>query len=122
MFLTGSIWRRWDLHVHTPETILNNQFGNWEEYLEAIEAHPDVKVIGVTDYMSITNYSKLKAYKARGRIANIDLLIPNIEFRIAPPTDDGQSNCRQHSSTGLARRSRTRAGDTECTCSIGLGI
>lgn len=87
MFLAGSEWRRWDLHVHTPETILNNGFGDWEEYLAAIQAHPDVKVMGVTDYMSITNYSKLKAYKEQGRIPNIELLIPNIEFRIAPPSD-----------------------------------
>ena len=83
----GSEWRRWDLHVHTPGTILNNQFGSWEEYLAAIEAQPDVKVLGVTDYMSIANYSKLKQFKSDGRLANIDLLIPNIEFRIAPPTD-----------------------------------
>jgi hypothetical protein len=87
MFIGGSEWRRWDLHVHTPETILNNQYGDWEEYLQAVEAHPDVKVLGVTDYMSITNYSKLKSFKVEGRIGNIDLLIPNIEFRIAPPTD-----------------------------------
>ncbi len=87
MLLAGSEWRRWDLHVHTPETILNNGFGDWDEYLAAIEVHPDVKVMGVTDYMSITNYSKLKAYKEQGRIGNIELLIPNIEFRIAPPSD-----------------------------------
>jgi len=85
--LAGSQWRRWDLHVHTPNTILNNQFGDWEEYLKEIEAHPDVKVLGVTDYMSITNYSKLKALRNGARIRNVDLLIPNIEFRIAPPTD-----------------------------------
>ncbi len=24
----GSEWRIWDLHVHTPETAKNNQFGN----------------------------------------------------------------------------------------------
>jgi recombinational DNA repair ATPase RecF len=83
----GSQWRRWDLHAHTPETILNDQFGNWEEYLAAIEAHPDIVTIGVTDYMSISNYSKLKEHKAKGRITNIKLLIPNIEFRIAPPSD-----------------------------------
>jgi hypothetical protein len=83
----GSEWRRWDLHVHTPETILNNQYGGWKEYLAAVEANPDVKVIGVTDYMSIANYSRLKNYKAQGRIRNIDLLVPNIEFRVAPPTD-----------------------------------
>lgn len=83
----GSEWRRWDLHVHTPETVLNDQFGTWEEYLEAIEAHPDVKCLGVTDYMTITNYSKLKALKEQGRVTNIELLIPNIEFRISPPSD-----------------------------------
>jgi hypothetical protein len=83
----GSIWRRWDLHVHTPDTAINDEFGDWEEYLAAIEVTPDVKVIGVTDYMSIDNYSKLRNYKEQGRIANIQLLIPNIEFRIAPPSD-----------------------------------
>jgi hypothetical protein len=43
--------------------------------------------MGVTDYMSIENYSTLKAHKAAGRVGNIELLIPNIEFRIAPPSD-----------------------------------
>ncbi len=37
--------------------------------------------------MTITNYSKLKVFKQHGRVNNIDLLIPNIEFRIAPPSD-----------------------------------
>ncbi|MCA9466924.1 MAG: hypothetical protein KC643_15975 [Nitrospira sp.] len=86
-FKKGSEWRRWDLHVHTPETALNNQFGDWEEYLTAIEAHPDIKVLGVTDYMTITNYSKLKSYRDSGRTQNIQLLIPNLEFRVAPPSE-----------------------------------
>src|SRR5271156_6409953 len=80
MLLKGSEWRRWDLHVHTPGTALNDEFGDWNEYLSAIEAQTTVRVMGVTDYMSITNYSRLKAEKAVGRIPNIDLLIPNIEF------------------------------------------
>jgi hypothetical protein len=87
VLLRGSEWRRWDVHVHTPDTILANRYGDWEDYLAAVEANGDVKVMGVTDYMSITNYSKLKAFKEAGRIQNIDLLIPNIEFRVAPPTD-----------------------------------
>jgi hypothetical protein len=87
MYPTGSEWRRWDLHVHTPGTARNDQFGDWKEYLAAIEASREVKVIGATDYMTITNYSKLRADKRQGRIANIELLIPNIEFRIAPPSD-----------------------------------
>ena len=32
MLSRGSEWRRWDLHVHTPDTALNDQFGGWEEY------------------------------------------------------------------------------------------
>ena len=87
MLARGSEWRRWDLHVHTPETAMNDQFGSWDEYLQEIEDHPDVKVIGVTDYLTITNYSKLKRYKEDGRLGNIDLLIPNIEFRLAPPSN-----------------------------------
>src|SRR5664280_1811746 len=83
----GSEWRRWDLHVHTPDTVLNDQFDGWDSYLKAVEAHPHVKVMGVTDYMSIENYSTLKTHKAAGRVGNIELLIPNIEFRIAPPSD-----------------------------------
>ena len=88
MHSNGSEWRRWDLHIHTPETALNDQFGDWEEYLTAIESQTDVTVLGITDYFSITNYSKLKQYRDEGRISDIDLLIPNIEFRIAPPNDN----------------------------------
>ncbi|MCL5801442.1 MAG: hypothetical protein M1283_02800 [Gammaproteobacteria bacterium] len=87
MLERGSEWRRWDLHVHTPETALNDQFGSWDEYLAEINAQTQVRVIGVTDYFLFGNYSKLKAYRADGKLPEIDLLIPNIEFRIAPPTD-----------------------------------
>ena len=91
MLAIGSTWRRWDLHIHTPDTILNDQFGDWDEFLAAIEGQDAVRVLGVTDYFSITNYSKLKRYKEARRIAGIDLLIPNIEFRIAPPSDNARA-------------------------------
>ena len=33
----GSMWRKWDLHVHTPESILNNQFGSdWDVYFYSL--------------------------------------------------------------------------------------
>ena len=91
MLAVGSTWRRWDLHIHTPDTILNDQFDDWDEFLTAIEDQDDVKVLGVTDYFSITNYSKLKQIKEGGHIPSIDLLIPNIEFRIAPPNDKARA-------------------------------
>ncbi len=87
MYPRGSEWRRWDLHVHTPGTLLNNNFGEWDEYLAAIEAQQAVRVIGVTDYLCLSNYSTLKQHKIAGRLPNVELLIPNIEFRLAPPTD-----------------------------------
>ena len=91
MLEIGSTWRRWDLHIHTPDTILNDQFGDWDEFLTAVEEQDTVSVLGVTDYFSITNYSTLKQYKEAGRIPGIDLLIPNIEFRIAPPNDNARA-------------------------------
>ena len=91
MLAIGSTWRRWDLHIHTPDTILNDQFRDWDEFLAAIEGQAAVSALGVTDYFSITNYSKLKQYKEAGRIPGIDLLIPNIEFRISPPNDNARA-------------------------------
>jgi diketogulonate reductase-like aldo/keto reductase len=49
----GSEWRRWDLHIHTPESKLGSSFENltWDEYLDALEkAAKDsvISVIGVT--------------------------------------------------------------------------
>ena len=91
MLRIGSTWRRWDLHIHTPDTILNDQFRGWDEFLAVIEEQTEVLMIGITDYFSIANYSRLKKYKEAGRIPNIDLLVPNIEFRIAPPNDTARA-------------------------------
>jgi len=93
----GSEWRRWDLHVHTPESRLGSPFGGitWEQYVDAIEtaaAESKISVIGVTDYMTLDGYEKLLIEKtANGRLSSVDLLIPNIEFRMMPQTDDGKA-------------------------------
>lgn len=44
-FSTGSEWRRWDLHIHTPETKKNDQFTGstlaekWDKYYEDIKEY-----------------------------------------------------------------------------------
>ena len=49
-------------------------------------------MIGVTDYMSVDGYEKLfKEKMENGRLKSVDLLIPNIEFRMMPPTNDGKA-------------------------------
>ncbi len=85
----GSMWRKWDLHIHTPGTKLNDKFSSWEEFLSTIEKS-DLSVIGVTDYFSIDNYKKVIEFKEKGRLKNVDLILPNIEFRLSEENKEGE--------------------------------
>lgn len=96
----GSEWRKWDLHVHTPFSYLNNQFGdNFDEYFKNLfekALEKDITDISITDYFIIEGYKKLKNeylindQKLRDlnftneQIERIKAMIifPNIEFRI----------------------------------------
>ena len=96
-FARGSEWRKWDLHVHSPASILNNQFRSrdgedvWETYISKLE-ETDIAVLGVTDYFSIEGYQKVLEFKNEGRLANIDLVLPNIELRLNELADDKRIN------------------------------
>jgi ABC-type lipoprotein export system ATPase subunit len=91
IYARGSEWRRWDLHVHTPGTALEDKFSSWDEFLARLRYEKDVVVMGVTDYLSIKNYRHLLAEKGPHSLGSIVLLIPNIEFRIGPATDRGHA-------------------------------
>ena len=88
-FNRGSEWRKWDLHVHTPDSMTHNYKAGdskdvWEKYISDIESlSKDIKVIGVNDYMFIDGYKKILEYKSKGRMINIELFLPVIELRIA---------------------------------------
>ncbi|MCP4230937.1 MAG: hypothetical protein GY771_12440 [bacterium] len=84
----GSIWRKWDLHVHTPCSFEQEYGGDnektWDKYLEEIEAKAklyNIEAIGITDYYTIDGYRKIKEHQNKGFLRNI-LLLPNIEFRL----------------------------------------
>lgn len=89
----GSLWRRWDPHIHTPGTVLNDQYNGsdaWERFLTGIEtANPRLEAIGVTDYYSVDQYEKVLAYKASGRLTDVGLIFPNIEMRLGVGTGKG---------------------------------
>ncbi|MGB8478778.1 MAG: AAA family ATPase [Acidobacteriaceae bacterium] len=87
----GSSWRKWDLHVHTPETVLANEYGTWDEFLNALENETEICAIGVTDYLSIEGYKRLMKERQHRSFGSISLLVPNIEFRITPQTDRGHA-------------------------------
>ena len=83
----GSEWRKWDLHVHTPDSALNNQFTNWNDYISKLESIRDHAVLGITDYFSIEGYKKVLEYRNQGKLTNFDLILPNIEIRLLPVTN-----------------------------------
>jgi len=88
----GSLWHRWDLHVHSPASALENNFAGWDEYIDALEKGPeDVIAVAITDYCSIEGYKRVSEYKAKGRLKRFALVLPNIEFRIEPKTKAGSA-------------------------------
>ncbi|MDZ4283916.1 MAG: ABC transporter [Hydrogenophaga sp.] len=83
----GSTWKKWDLHVHTPSSVVHNYPGNedeaWEAFLADLEAlPPEFKAIGINDYIFIDGYARARKAKADGRLKNIELLLPVIELRL----------------------------------------
>jgi hypothetical protein len=81
----GSEWRKWDLHVHTPKSIIQDFGGDtleaWDAFIQKLALlPPEIKVIGVTDYLFCDGYEYLLTRK--DEISNIELIIPNIEFRL----------------------------------------
>lgn len=104
----GSEWRKWDFHVHTPYSVLNNQFGinasgdsdtGFDRYVQQLFSkaiEKDIWAIGITDYFSIDGYKRIHNNYlnnptkmaelfpddgARERIGQM-LVFPNIEFRL----------------------------------------
>ena len=81
----GSTWKKWDLHIHTPSTKLNNQYKdideNFNKFIDILEKS-DVKVFGITDYFNIESYNTfLEKFKSKYP-DSIKVFFPNIEFRL----------------------------------------
>ena len=87
MYERGSIWRKWDLHIHTPASLWNHYGGDneeiWEKFICDLERlPPEFKVIGINDYIFLDGYKKVLKAKQSGRLLNIDLILPVIELRL----------------------------------------
>jgi ABC-type lipoprotein export system ATPase subunit len=107
-FPLGSQWRRWDLHVHTPFSALNNGFGNdfdaYAKQLLSKAIEKEIAVVGVTDYFGIQGYSLLyqllrDPVRLRELVGAIQadkaqriLFLPNIELRTSVVVDGGRVN------------------------------
>ncbi|MBN3790101.1 TrlF family AAA-like ATPase [Burkholderia sp. Ac-20353] len=89
----GSEWHRWDPHIHTPGTVLNDQYRGedpWGAFLSKVEASdPAIRALGITDYFGIDPYEKVLEFKRQGRLPNVGLLFPNVELRLNIETNRG---------------------------------
>lgn len=97
-FARGSEWRRWDLHIHTPESF-QHDYNSWDNYLSELEKITDVSVLGITDYFTIDGYKKILDCRKKGKLNNFDLILPNIEFRLnifIPKKSSGEQQRRQN--------------------------
>lgn len=86
----GSLWHRWDPHIHTPGTALNDQYAGsnpWEAFLSAIESStPPIRALGITDYFGIESYEQVIDEKQQGRLLGVGLIFPNVELRLSIET------------------------------------
>jgi len=105
----GSVWRIWDLHIHTPVSYLDNQFGDdWDEYVQVLfqrAIEKNIYVIGLADYFTIDGYKKVMNDYVRNprkmrelfndqeiEFINNVLILPNIEFRLNRFVGSGSIN------------------------------
>ena len=89
----GAVWNRWEPHIHAPGTILSDQYTGadpWEDFLSRIEkSHPLIRALGITDYYNLALYEQVVHRKHDGRLADVDLIFPNVEMRFGIETAKG---------------------------------
>ncbi len=72
----GAIWRKWDFHIHTPYSILNNNYGfnpfemdesmlesAFDEFVTTLFTKAidnNIAAIGITDYFMLEGYKRIK--------------------------------------------------------------
>src|SRR5690242_18674570 len=94
----GSVWRKWDLHIHTPESFHWND-GKRFSGMNAIERESslehvanaiilsDVAVFGIMDYWTFDGYWALRNYLGQRGLAPDKTVFPGMELRIDAPVD-----------------------------------
>lgn len=71
----GSIWRKWDLHVHSPASY--NYKGTYDQFFGQIK-NSDCAVIGINDYCSVEGYKHFIT-----KVPNSEkFILPVVELRM----------------------------------------
>ncbi|MFZ0692955.1 MAG: AAA family ATPase, partial [Alphaproteobacteria bacterium] len=57
VWLKGSKWRKWDLHVHSPAS--HGFGGDWNQFIIQL-GNADCDVVGINDYFSVAGYHEVQ--------------------------------------------------------------
>lgn len=83
----GSYWSKWDLHIHSPYTNMNNRYNcAIDLYCDTIKSK-GLKVIGLTNYFIIHEKEYNEITKELGHEVYV---IPNVEFRTNDTNGNGE--------------------------------
>ena len=97
----GSIWRKWDLQIHAPESKHADQYKSkdgsdvWDQFIDYLK-NSDVSVFGITDYYSIDCYEKLLKKTQENEGLKDKVFFPNIEFRLDISTNKEDEEIHIH--------------------------
>ncbi len=93
----GSVWRKWDLHAHTPASyVWQGQKANMQDAGQANEAckliaermeATDVDAFAIMDYWTFEGFYALRGYINRNPSATKKRVFPGIELRLEAPTN-----------------------------------
>src|SRR4051794_27192316 len=82
----GAEWGKWDLHVHTPASLVHRYKGGadaWPRFLDELESlPPEFSVLGINDYWFLDGYRRILSERAAGRLSNITEVFPVVEMRL----------------------------------------
>lgn len=86
LYLRGSEWRKWDLHLHSPKTFLNNNFDGCSvnDFVKVV-VNSGIKVVGLTNYFHFDDEFE----NVRQQLTDKGIVVfPNLEFRTQPQNKD----------------------------------
>ncbi len=97
----GSIWRKWDLHLHTPASVLNWKGTALYRHMDSQQQRDsvtreiikfmeslDVAVFGIMDYWTFDGYFEIANLLSRdSSLSFTKTIFPGIELRIEAPTN-----------------------------------
>ncbi|GIU42997.1 DNA repair ATPase [Shewanella sairae] len=89
--MIGSTWNKWDLHIHSPFTHQNNQFGaaSLDEYANKLN-ESGLSLVGITNYFFFADNELEQVREAIQQNGFNIKVLGNLEFRISQPNKDSE--------------------------------